>query len=155
MAPAGRFSVNLGTPFWPGEIAGHSPITAIAIAQQITRCLALLDRTAEGGCPHTLFSRDMNCYLIDGVVKITARVPDGSVWLNPSLRVGRARQDRIISSLRGKRVMPEPPRIAGLFVPECCWPPRRPAIGGDLHLRNIGLTGPCDTVHRNPPGLCS
>src|SRR5215469_13262419 len=119
MLPAGRFSVNLGASLWPGETAGQSTITRIAVT----------NRTAEGGCPRMFSLRDMDLHLVDDVVKITARIPDGSFRLNASLGVGGAREDRIISGLRSKLVMPQPPRIARLVLAQRCGFPGRSAIG--------------------------
>src|SRR5262245_48174698 len=119
MLPTGRLSVNLDISLWPGERAGQSIITKIAITNW----------TAEGGCPHLLFSRDMDLHLIDRVVEVTTRIPDGCFRLNTTLRVGGARQDRIISSLRCEFVMPQPPRVAGFFLAQRRGLPRSATIG--------------------------
>src|SRR5215469_8630710 len=155
MVPAGRFSVSFGAPLWPGAEVEQSAATTIANPNQSTICWVLLDRTAEGGGPHMWSLRDMNLHLINSVEEITARVPDSSVGLNAALRVGGAREDRIVSGLRGEVVMPEAPCIARSFLTECRGFPRKSAIGRDLNLRDVCLARPRDAVNGNPTGLHS
>src|ERR1043166_6762903 len=86
---------------------------------------------------------DMDFHLIDGVIEISAGVPDGSSGLSASLIIGGAGEDRIVPGLCFPVIVPEAPRIVGLLTTEVGRIPTRTAIGGDFDFHDVGLASPC------------
>src|ERR1700722_20494127 len=100
MGPAGRSAVTFAeTAFCP-----CSPVVASSNAR-------------TGGTPSNLCN--MNIHLIDGVIKIAARIPYRRYRLRASLVVCRARLNDVVAGFaRLPIVTPEAPRVVRLITAE-------------------------------------
>src|SRR5713226_5405613 len=64
-------------------------------------------------------SLNIDLHLIVGVVKISARIPDGRVGLNPSLAVGGAREDHVVAAFRRlPGIAPQTPCVLSVILAE-------------------------------------
>src|SRR5208283_119520 len=179
MEPGGRSSVTFtGTGFCANVAMGDSAakiIEVIASVNSIADSRAVPDRTAEGGCPHmkllwptkflwpasppadarfeSSFSCHMDLDLIDGIVEISTGVPGSDGGLSSSLRVGGARQNRIVAAFGPPIIGPEAPRIMSLLAAKADRIPAGAAVGGDFHLHDAGFASPRGSLDSDFAGL--
>src|SRR5579864_1137917 len=109
---------------------------------------ARVDTKATTNRETATLSLYMDLHLIDGVVQITAGIPNGSRGLRAALAIGGTGDDGVVSGLwRLPRIAEQSPCIVSVLFAKFRGMPGVPAVSGDVDTGHVAFPCPGHTLN--------